>query len=168
MDLAIAEVLSRISASRGGRQFLRESLANSQQNALLEISGFPRPPGQRVATPGPQGQLDRTYHTRGTSNAAALASRGANFLHDIIVELRNQNGANIPLEYDSVLIKALLVHGADWAENKLLYESILKNPSEQQDIQRLRRQILRVRVGQYSQSHFLHGAACLLIGLWTT
>ena len=112
----------------GGRQFLRESLANSQQTTLLEISRFTRPPGQRVATPGPQGQLDRTYHTRGTSNAAALASRGANFLHDLIVELRNQNGANIPLEYDSVLIKALLVHGADWAENKLLYESILKNP----------------------------------------
>ena len=111
----------------GGRQFLREPLANSQQNALLEISEFTRPPGQRVATPGPQGQLDRTYHTRGTSNAAALASRGANFLYDLVVQLRSQNGAHIPLEYDSVLIKALLVHGADWNENKLLYESILKN-----------------------------------------
>ena len=111
----------------GGRQFLREPLANSQPNALLEISEFTRPPGQRVATPGPQGQLDRTYHTRGTSNAAALASRGANFLYDLIVQLRSQNGANIPLEYDSVLIKALLVHGADWNENKPLYESILKN-----------------------------------------
>ena len=111
----------------GGRQFLREPLANQQQNALLEISEFTRPPGQRVATPGPQGQLDRTYHTRGTSNAAALASRGANFLYDLIVQLRGQNGAHIPLEYDSVLIKALLVHGADWAENKLLYESILKD-----------------------------------------
>ena len=111
----------------GGRQFLREPLANSQQNALLEISEFTRPPGQRVATPGPEGQLDRTYHTRGTSNAAALASRGANFLYDLIVQLRSQNGANIPIEYDSVLIKALLVHGADWNKNKLLYESILKN-----------------------------------------
>ena len=111
----------------GGRQFLREPLANSQPNTLLEISRFARPPGQRVATPGPQGQLDRTYHTRGTSNAAALASRGANFLYDLIAQLRSQNGANIPLGYDSVLIKALLVHGADWAENKLLYESILKN-----------------------------------------
>ena len=75
----------------------------------------------------PRGQLDRTYHTRGTSNAAALASRGANFLYDLIVHLRSQNGSNIPPEYDSVLIKALLVHGADWAENQLLYESILKN-----------------------------------------
>ena len=111
----------------GGRQFLREPLVNPHLNALLEISEFTRPPGQRVATPGPQGQLDQTYHTRGTSNAAALASRGANFLYDLIVQLRSQNGANIPPEYDSVLIKALLVHGADWAENKLLYESILKN-----------------------------------------
>ena len=111
----------------GGRQFLREPLANQQLNALLEISKFTRPPGQRVATPGPEGQLDRTYHTRGTSNAAALASRGANFLYDLIGRMRNQNSITIPLEYNSVLIKALLVHGADWAENKLLYESILKN-----------------------------------------
>ncbi len=111
----------------GGRQFLREPLVNQEPNALLEISKFTRPPGQRVATPGPQGQLDRTYHTRGTSNAAALASRGANFLYDLIGRLRSQNSANIPPEYDPVLIKALLVHGADWAGNKLLYESILKN-----------------------------------------
>ena len=111
----------------GGRQFLREPLASVQPNVLLQISKFARPPGHRVATPGPQGQLDRTNHTRGTSNAAALASRGANFLYDLIVQLRSQNGANIPFEYDSVLIKALLVHGADWNENKYLYESILKN-----------------------------------------
>ena len=111
----------------GGRQFLREPLGNSHTNALLQISRFARPPGQLVATPGPQGQLDRTYHTRGTSNAAALASRGANFLYDLIVQLRSQNEANIPLEYDSVLIKALLVHSADWNENKYLYELILKN-----------------------------------------
>ena len=111
----------------GGRQFLREPLANQQPNALLEISKFTLPPGQRVATPGPQGQLDRTHHTRGTSNAAALASRGANFLYDLIAQLQGQNGAHIPPEYVAVLIKALLVHGADWAENKPLYESILKN-----------------------------------------
>ena len=116
----------------GGRQFLREPFLNSQPNALLKVSQFTRPPGQSVATPGPQGQLDRRYHSRGTSNAAALASRGANFLYDLIVQLRSQNGVNIPLEYDSVLIKALLVHGADWAENKLLFESILKDSQNSQ------------------------------------
>lgn len=111
----------------GGRQFHREPLLDSRPNALLQVATFTRPPGQLVATPGPQGQLDRTHHTRGTSNAAALASRSANFLYDVIVQLRGRDGANIPLEYDAVLIKALLVHGADWADNKGLYESILMN-----------------------------------------
>ena len=111
----------------GGRQFLAEPLLNPHPNAVLEVRSFSTPPGQRVATPGPQGQLDRTYHTRGTSNAAALASRGANFLYDLLVQLRAMGGADIPTDYDSVLIKALLVHGADWADNKLLYETILKN-----------------------------------------
>ena len=111
----------------GGRQFLKEPLVNSEPNAMLEVSGFSRPPGQLVATPGPQGQLNRTYHTRGTSNAAALASRGASLLYDLIAQLRSRYGANIPPEYDTVLIKALLVHGADWSGNGSLYESVLKN-----------------------------------------
>ena len=111
----------------GGRQFVRESLGNAGPNVLLEIPSSTRPPGHRVATPGPQGQLDRTYHVRGTSNAAALASRGASVLYDLILQLRSQNASNIPQEYESVLIKALLVHSAECTDNIALYESILKN-----------------------------------------
>lgn len=111
----------------GGRQFLSEKLGNTHINAVLEVRDYTKPPGQRAATPGLSGELNRTWHTRGTSNAAALASRWANFLYDVIEQLRAQSGAHLPTQYDAVLLKALLVHGADWADAGLLYESILKN-----------------------------------------
>jgi len=72
----------------GGRQFLSEKLGNAHPNAILQATSSNRPPGQRVAVPGPSGELDRTWHTRGTSNAAALSSRWANYLYDVIDELR--------------------------------------------------------------------------------
>ena len=112
----------------GGRQFLSEKLGNAHPNAILQATFFNRPPGQRVAAPGASGELDRTWHTRGTSNATALASRWANFLYDVIDQLRAQPGARLPAQYDAVLLKALLVHGADWANTRSQYESILKNP----------------------------------------
>lgn len=111
----------------GGKQFLSEKLGSIHTNAILQTTYFISPPGQRVASPGALGELDRTLHTRGTSNAAALASRWANYLYDVIGQLRTQPGANLPPEYDVVLLKALLVHGADWGDAGMRYESILKN-----------------------------------------
>ena len=111
----------------GGRQYLSEKLGNVHTNAILQTMSFNRPPGQCVAIPGVAGELDRTWHTRGTSNAAALASRWAAYLLDVIDQLRTQHGADLPPEYDVVLLKTLLVHGTDWADAGELYESILKN-----------------------------------------
>lgn len=110
----------------GGRQLLSEKLGNAHPNTILQARSYNHPPGQRVAAPGAAGELDRTIHTRGTSNAAALASRSAASLMDVIDELRTQPQANIPTEYDAVLLKTMLVHGADWGEVGPLYESILK------------------------------------------
>jgi hypothetical protein len=113
----------------GGRQFLREKLGNTHRNAVLETtSSFVSPPGQCVAAPGAQGGLDRTWYMRGTSNAAALASRWANRLYEVLEQLRKKLGAQIPSEYDTVLIKTLLVHGAYWVDIRTLYESCLRNP----------------------------------------
>ena len=111
----------------GGRQFLSEKLGNAHANAILQTTFFNRPPGQRVAAPGASGELNRTLHIRGTSNSAALASRWAGSLFDVISQLRAQPGVSLPSEYDVVILKALLVHGADWAEAGAVYESILKN-----------------------------------------
>ena len=110
----------------GGRQWLREKPHPEDRNVALEVPGLASPPGQRVATPGRPGQLDRTRYTRGTSNAAALASRGAEIVYGMIDRLRRRPGVHIPEEYDVALTKALLVHGATWGNSLRRYEAALK------------------------------------------
>lgn len=112
----------------GGRQLLREKLANTHQKAVLEIVKSTTPPGQRVATPGNAGQLNRTRYTRGTSNAAAIATHGAALLYRLLGELRQRSSVHVPPEYDVVLTKALLAHGAAWGSALSSYEAALKNP----------------------------------------
>ena len=111
----------------GGRQFMSEKLGTTHPNAVLQVASFLNPPGQRVAAPGSQGEVDRTCHTRGTSNAAALASRNAMLLYDVIEELRRDPDVRLTTEYDAVLLKALLVHGSSWANALGPYEKTLKN-----------------------------------------
>ena len=111
----------------GGRQLLTAKLGTTHSNATLRIADLASPPGQRVATPGDAGQLDRTFYTRGTSNATALASRGAGLLYRLIDQIRQQTGVHLPHEYDVVLTKALLAHGAGWGGVLSSYEAALKN-----------------------------------------
>ena len=112
----------------GGRQFLAAKLGNVHPRATLTVSDSEVPPGQRVAVPGASGQLDRITYTRGTSNSAALASRGAALLYRMINQLRQQPGTDIPREkYDVVLTKALLAHSAGWDGALGSYEAALKN-----------------------------------------
>jgi hypothetical protein len=98
----------------GGRQFLSEKLGTVHANSVLQTTYYSQPPGQCVATPGPSGEIDRTSHTRGTSNAAALASHLTMRLYDVIGHLRAESETVLTSEYDIVLLKALLVHGSDW------------------------------------------------------
>lgn len=110
----------------GGRQFMAEKRGSSHPKATLLLDDFPRPPGQRVATPGREGLLDQTMHARGTSNAAALATRGASFIFDMLEQLRSQTATDIPEEYDVVLTKALLVHGATWADADIPFRQAIE------------------------------------------
>lgn len=114
----------------GGRQFVTEKPGNSHTFTTLQINSMDSPPGQRVATPGNAGQLNRTRYIRGTSNAAAMASRGAGFIYDLLSRLRAQPVTNFPPEYDVVLTKALLVHGASWENSKSRYEDALKDSTD--------------------------------------
>jgi hypothetical protein len=101
----------------GGRQLFAEKLGSSHKQATLSIRNLTSPPGQKVAVPSKQpGGLNGTAYTRGTSNAAALATRVAAQCYELLEELRSTqpNGELLEKQYDAVLLKALLVHGADW------------------------------------------------------
>lgn len=59
----------------GGRVVILEGLQRDS-NATFDVYTQSRQPGQCVAAPGPTpGDLSYTWYARGTSNAAALASR---------------------------------------------------------------------------------------------
>jgi hypothetical protein len=111
----------------GGRQFLMEKMGTTHPNAVLQVVESIGPPGQYVAAPGAPGEIDRMLFTRGTSNATALASRWAANLLELIKELRAHEPASFSAEYDVVLAKTLLVHGAAWEDMQLLYDLALRN-----------------------------------------
>ncbi len=95
----------------GGRQLYRTPVLDSQ--TLYHLDGSFGAPGQKVAWDSSQaGNLSHTVHTRGTSNATALATRSAARIYDVLDTLRTEHGEDIPQGLISVVIKALLVHGA--------------------------------------------------------
>ena len=95
----------------GGRVLHRELITSPpNESHLRSIGGTNQPPGHRVASP-PDAAGDTAY-TRGTSNAAALATRRAAQAFDVLEVLRAGNPDGLPSKYDAVMIKALLAHGA--------------------------------------------------------
>ena len=95
----------------GGRVLYREHpISPPAETHLNGVWHTPQPPGQRVAAP-PNAAGD-TIYTRGTSNAAALATRWAAQAFDVLQALRAGNPGGLPNRYDAVMIKALLAHGA--------------------------------------------------------
>lgn len=100
----------------GGRQLYLEELGSHAQ-ATLKISDVTtHAPGQAVAAPGVlPGDLTAKRYLRGTSNAAALTTRRAAQLYEILQYTRQEiGGALLEDRFTSVILKALLVHGARW------------------------------------------------------
>ncbi|MEQ1814822.1 MAG: S8 family peptidase [Candidatus Nitrotoga sp.] len=113
----------------GGRKLYITPPTDSVQSYSLprDSSGSP---GQKVAyDSSQQGETSRCVYTHGTSNATALATRSGARIYEVLTKLQAEHGEQIPDNLMAVLIKALLVHGAqhdDQAE-RALTES-LKTP----------------------------------------
>lgn len=101
----------------GGRALYLTQITPHPTASILDIVRSGAPPGHRVAVPPlPSEALSKTAYTRGTSNAAALASRAAVQAYDVIEALRAETDDAPAAAYDAVLLKALLVHGAQWGD----------------------------------------------------
>jgi len=111
----------------GGRQLVREKMGTGHENATLQLDRSSSAPGQRVATPGPAGQLDRTRYARGTSGAAALMSHCSDGVYRILEGIRGGPGRELVREYYVVLTKALLAHASSWAGAGERYGAALRN-----------------------------------------
>jgi hypothetical protein len=111
----------------GGRQLYLESGTGTFR--IDSNSNFG--PGQRTASDSKvAGNLSNFTFARGTSNATALATRGAVQIHDMLRALRMPVGQAIPDNLMAVLMKTLLVHGARQSDSaKTQLETALKSPT---------------------------------------
>ncbi len=118
----------------GGRQLYQKPYQNSGQTYQIDNSKLA--PGQQVAwDSSQQGELSKTAHTRGTSNATALATRSGIQIYDVLQKLQAEHGEQIPDELIAVLIKALLVHGAKHDEQaKATLTEAIKTPANSRKI----------------------------------
>lgn len=112
----------------GGRQLYFGPVGVNDQPAEFRLATTNRPPGLLVAAPGVSPmELDRAAHTRGTSNATALATRCAALAHQKLAEYRQQPGwERLTDDYLPVLLKALVVHGANWRDGREAIETALR------------------------------------------
>jgi len=119
----------------GGRVAM-ERLLETNPSAKLRMYKLIRPPGQKVAAPGTEpGETAAAVHTRGTSNAAALTSRDAGLLYEVLEELRQDPGGamldKVPI---ALWLKVLLAHSARWGEAHELLRRVLTPTIEERRI----------------------------------
>jgi hypothetical protein len=76
------------------------------------------PPGILSAKPFTvSGGGNKVGYSFGTSNSAAILSHNAMHCYDTLNEIfQNETGQNVPPNYTALLLKAMLVHGAEWGE----------------------------------------------------
>jgi hypothetical protein len=112
----------------GGRQLY--NIPHIDKETAFSLAEAKMKPGQQVAWDSAQeGELSQTLFTRGTSNATALATRAGVRIHEMLTELGERHGENIPDELTTVLIKTLLVHGAKQGDDvKQKFTDALKHP----------------------------------------
>ncbi|MEB3051811.1 S8 family peptidase [Mycolicibacter sp. MYC123] len=104
----------------GGRAlYTRPVVDPAQGTVTVEIAQTAvAGPGLQVAAPGQAGATNNTVFTAGTSNAAALVSREASRLFDLLEN--NASGTeDTPLPnalYHPLLVRALLAHASRWGD----------------------------------------------------
>jgi hypothetical protein len=110
----------------GGREHLR-LIRNSPQ---LQVGAIPagRHGGLKVAAPEIQDPARSFTWSGGTSAAAALASRTAHRIHDVLERAYQQDFLRIPKSERAALLKAMLVHGASWPDETATFIERVLHP----------------------------------------
>lgn len=127
----------------GGRQLYDrqpDDDGGGNQPQRLTPSLAARAPGVQVAAPGRLGDLSQTTWIRGTSPATALVTRAGVQVLRRLDELRAQWPNEMPApEFDAVLVKAVLVHGATWSGGADLLRRAMRDAdlsATKEDLQR--------------------------------
>jgi Subtilase family len=111
----------------GGKQLYQTPLRS--QDKTYKFDPSVSSPGMKVATDGGVDALKATTYSRGTSNANALATRSAVRIEQMLGQLASGEETAIPDSLTTVMLKALLVHGAKQKESvQDLLSTTLKTP----------------------------------------
>ena len=109
----------------GGRQLYRRPVIGSASPARYNPVATERPPGILAAVPGPTGSVAALGCSRGTSNAAVLASRAASFAISELQTLSGDDSSRIDSRYFAAHGRALVVHAAEWgAAEQMLRDAL--------------------------------------------
>jgi len=94
----------------------REELRYRKSNPVLEVAPTPasRFTGLKVAAPEAAMPGQDLGYAVGTSAAAALASRTAHRIHNVLEEAYGHGFVELPKRQRAMLLKAFLVHAASW------------------------------------------------------
>ena len=97
----------------GGRMFY-SLLGTSNSDARFRPKIRPAiNSGPGIKTAVPTNGLTGTAYSFGTSHATAMTTRMCADLHDVLLATPN---LNIPVEYEAVALKAMLVHSCTWGQ----------------------------------------------------
>ena len=116
----------------GGKERVR--LQSSGDTLAIVPARSSRMFGLRVAMPAPNGDLDREGLTSGTSAATALATRAAHLIYEVLMD--GEGGSfhsDIDPDFLPVVVKALLIHRANWGGEAKRVDDLLgpKSPGNQ-------------------------------------
>lgn len=104
----------------GGRQLYKKPVLDSI--TVYETDKSIGRPGQSVAVDSKEsGNLSNVRYDRGTSNATAMATRGALQIYEMLELLKSQEQEDIPDSLVAVLMKTLLIHSASQPQDAKEY-----------------------------------------------
>ncbi len=125
----------------GGRSWAREFIGHGFDGTIIEWTDSPtREPGTASAAPFVAGSVaSKVMYTFGTSNSAALVSHEASRCYDTLLEVFDNAEKAVPDEHVALLIKAMLVHGAEWGALSDKYAKVLNLKNRQDRSSKLHR-----------------------------
>lgn len=101
----------------GGRNTILRNILDSSGTSAKWRDSQTRAPGTMTAAPFDiASDSMKIMYSHGTSNSTALLTHEASRCYDVLIDVFNDLGVPIPDDYISLLIKAMLVHGAQWGE----------------------------------------------------
>ena len=131
MGLGFKKVVKPELLFAGGKTPVTVVASGGSAIEIQPFRGGARHFGLKAARPSATGSTRNEDFTHGTSVATALATRAAHRIHDVLTDrATGSNHADIDPASMPIVLKALLVHGAEWsAKGRTLDRSFLPQGS---------------------------------------